>query len=105
MLESSEIRRVHARMKQVLIAGRTVIPAGTVTCLGIGPASVEEIDALTGAMSLYSLVRSPELQGVLLQAWLGRTPDQPLGARLELVRAFTRLYYAGVLLSASAAAS
>jgi PTH2 family peptidyl-tRNA hydrolase len=33
-------------------AGRTVVPEGTVTCLGIGPASVAEIDALTGALSL-----------------------------------------------------
>jgi PTH2 family peptidyl-tRNA hydrolase len=33
-------------------AGRTVVPEGTVTCLGIGPASVEEIDALTGALGL-----------------------------------------------------
>ena len=33
-------------------AGRTVIPEGTVTCLGIGPAPDEEIDALTGALAL-----------------------------------------------------
>jgi peptidyl-tRNA hydrolase, PTH2 family len=33
-------------------AGRTVVPEGTVTCLGIGPASVAEIDALTGALGL-----------------------------------------------------
>lgn len=33
-------------------AGRTVIPEGTVTCLGIGPAAVAEIDVLTGALSL-----------------------------------------------------
>jgi peptidyl-tRNA hydrolase, PTH2 family len=33
-------------------AGRTVIPQGTVTCLGIGPAAIAEIDALTGALSL-----------------------------------------------------
>jgi peptidyl-tRNA hydrolase, PTH2 family len=33
-------------------AGRTVIPEGTVTCLGIGPAAVEEIDTLTGALPL-----------------------------------------------------
>jgi PTH2 family peptidyl-tRNA hydrolase len=33
-------------------AGRTVIPEGTVTCLGIGPAPVEDIDALTGALGL-----------------------------------------------------
>jgi aminoglycoside phosphotransferase (APT) family kinase protein len=57
------------------------------------------------AIVLDSLVRSPELTGVLLRAWLGRAPDEALYARLELVRALTRLYYAGVVLSASAAAS
>jgi aminoglycoside phosphotransferase (APT) family kinase protein len=57
------------------------------------------------ATVLDSLLRSPELKDVLLRAWLGRTPDAALYARLELVRALTRLYYAGVVLSASAAAS
>jgi len=57
------------------------------------------------ATVLDSLARSPELKDVLLRAWLGRTPDAALYARLELVRALTRLYYAGVVLSASAAAS
>jgi peptidyl-tRNA hydrolase len=33
-------------------AGRTVVPEGTVTCLGIGPAPKERIDALTGALAL-----------------------------------------------------
>lgn len=33
-------------------AGRTVLPAGTVTCLGLGPAPVEAIDALTGGLKL-----------------------------------------------------
>ena len=33
-------------------AGRTVIAAGTVTCLGLGPAPIREIDALTGALVL-----------------------------------------------------
>jgi peptidyl-tRNA hydrolase len=33
-------------------AGRTVIAAGTVTCLGIGPAPVEAIDELTGQLKL-----------------------------------------------------
>jgi aminoglycoside phosphotransferase (APT) family kinase protein len=56
------------------------------------------------AIVLDHLARSPELQDVLLQAWLGRAPDVALRARLELIRALTRLYYAGVLLSASAAA-
>ena len=33
-------------------AGRTVLPEGTVTCLGLGPADEEEIDALTGELKL-----------------------------------------------------
>jgi peptidyl-tRNA hydrolase, PTH2 family len=32
--------------------GLTEIPAGTVTCLGIGPAPSEKIDRLTGKLSL-----------------------------------------------------
>jgi aminoglycoside phosphotransferase (APT) family kinase protein len=56
------------------------------------------------AIVLDGLMRAPELEAVLLQAWLGRAPDEALRARLELVRALTRLYYAGVALSASAAA-
>lgn len=33
-------------------AGRTVIPAGTITCLGLGPAIAEVLDPLTGALPL-----------------------------------------------------
>ena len=40
----------------------------------------------------------------MLQAWFGRAPDDAFRARLALTRALTRLYYAGVLLSASATA-
>jgi aminoglycoside phosphotransferase (APT) family kinase protein len=54
---------------------------------------------------LDQLARSPELEDVLLRAWFGRAADEAVRARLELIRALTRLYYAGVLLSASAAAS
>lgn len=57
------------------------------------------------AIVLDSVVRSPELEDVLLAAWVGGVPDEAMRARLELARALTRLYYAGVLLSASAAAS
>src|SRR5258708_3688090 len=56
------------------------------------------------AIVLDSFVCSPELEDALLTAWLGRAPDQTLRARLALVRTLTRLYYAGVLLSASALA-
>ena len=50
------------------------------------------------------LARAPELKEALLRAWLGRAPDEALSVRLELVRALTRLYYAGVFFSASALA-
>ena len=33
-------------------AGRTVVEAGTATCLGIGPAEDEEIDRVTGELKL-----------------------------------------------------
>ena len=49
-----------------------------------------------------NLARTPELETMLLHAWLQRAPDAALRARLALARALTRLYYAGVLLSASA---
>ena len=54
---------------------------------------------------LDTLAPLPELEEVVLRAWLGRAPDEALRARLAVVRALTRLYYAGVLFSASAAAS
>ena len=57
------------------------------------------------AIVLDHSARSQELEDVLLTAWFGRAPDEALLARLAPIRALTRLYYAGVLLSASAAAS
>jgi peptidyl-tRNA hydrolase, PTH2 family len=33
-------------------AGRTVIPAGTITCLGLGPAPTDVLDPLTGDLPL-----------------------------------------------------
>ena len=35
-------------------AGRTVVAAGTVTCVGLGPAEDNEIDEITGALKLLS---------------------------------------------------
>ena len=34
-------------------AGRTVVEAGTPTCVGIGPAPDERIDAVTGGLKLH----------------------------------------------------
>lgn len=33
-------------------AGRTVVAAGTLTCIGLGPAAAAEIDKITGALPL-----------------------------------------------------
>jgi peptidyl-tRNA hydrolase, PTH2 family len=43
-------RHISARL--ITDAGRTVVPAGTVTCLGLGPDNENEIDALTGGLKL-----------------------------------------------------
>jgi PTH2 family peptidyl-tRNA hydrolase len=50
LLRQARAARVPAYL--VRDAGRTVIPEGTVTCLGLGPAPMEDIDALTGALAL-----------------------------------------------------
>ncbi len=57
------------------------------------------------AIMLDGVARSPALEAELLQAWLGRKPDDAVRARLALIRGLTRLYYAGVMLSASATAA
>ena len=55
------------------------------------------------AIMLDNFAPSPECETTLLQTWLGRMPDDTIYPRLASIRALTRLYYAGVLLSASAA--
>jgi hypothetical protein len=57
------------------------------------------------ATLLDNFAPSPELEAVLLQAWLLGPPGRELLDRLMLIRALNRLYYAGVLFSASAADS
>ena len=57
------------------------------------------------ATVLDNFAPSPELEEVLLHAWLGRTPDRLLRDRLASARSLTRLFYAGVLFSASASAA
>jgi aminoglycoside phosphotransferase (APT) family kinase protein len=54
------------------------------------------------ATALDNFSPSPELEEILLQAWLGHAPDRLLRERLAQVRALTRLYYTGVLFSAAA---
>ncbi len=43
-----------ARLPALVVrdAGKTVVAAGTATCLGIGPASAREIDQITGGLAL-----------------------------------------------------
>ncbi|MBS0528916.1 MAG: phosphotransferase [Proteobacteria bacterium] len=54
------------------------------------------------ATALDNFAPSPELETVLLRAWLGRAPGEQLHKQLAAAQALTRLYYAGVLFSASA---
>jgi len=51
LLEQS-VRKAGLPMALIQDAGRTVVAAGTVTCLGIGPATAEAIDAITGHLKL-----------------------------------------------------
>lgn len=51
--------------------------------------------------ALDCFARTPEWEQSLLQAWLGSKPDDEFYARLAPIRALTRLYYAGVFLSAA----
>jgi thiamine kinase-like enzyme len=55
------------------------------------------------AILLDQLETTPETEDALLAAWCGRQPDAGLRARLLLVRAATRLYYAGLVLASFAA--
>jgi len=43
-------RRIPAQL--IHDAGKTVVAEGTITCLGLGPADEDEIDALTGHLKL-----------------------------------------------------
>lgn len=45
-------QRAHLPTYLVRDAGKTILPAGTITCLGIGPAPTVEVDALTGNLAL-----------------------------------------------------
>ena len=56
----SELRKLQQQAREVGLisslitdAGLTEVPPGTVTCLGIGPASDSVIDAVTGNCSLF----------------------------------------------------
>jgi aminoglycoside phosphotransferase (APT) family kinase protein len=46
------------------------------------------------AIFTLHLAASPEHEEMLLQSWLGRSPDQALRARLVLMRQLVRLFYA-----------
>lgn len=56
------------------------------------------------ATALDNFAPAPELEEELLRAWLGRAADSSLRDRLAPMRSLTRLFYTGVLFSASALA-
>ena len=47
-------RRAKLPVAMIEDAGRTTVPTGTRTCLGLGPASAEQIDALTRELKLVA---------------------------------------------------
>lgn len=54
-----ELLLIHAKAKKsglpttlIRDAGKTEIPTGTITCVGIGPAKEEDIDKITGELTL-----------------------------------------------------
>jgi PTH2 family peptidyl-tRNA hydrolase len=49
----AEARRHGLPVCPIADAGRTQLPAGTVTCCAIGPADATAIDAVTGELPLY----------------------------------------------------
>lgn len=56
---ADELRRLQEEAKRrgiaaalISDAGRTVIPAGMLTCLGLGPALEKELDEITGELKL-----------------------------------------------------
>ncbi len=53
-LESLHERATQKRIPASLVrdAGRTVVEAGTITCLGLGPHEDAELDSLTGSLPL-----------------------------------------------------
>ncbi len=57
--DANELRELEAKARAlrlphflVIDAGRTELPPGTMTALGIGPASDEAIDSITGSLKL-----------------------------------------------------
>ncbi len=57
--DGDHLRQLEAAARQrgipaylVIDGGKTVVPAGTVTCLGLGPAEEVALDALTGELKL-----------------------------------------------------
>ena len=50
LLERAEAASIPAYL--IRDAGRTVVAEGTITCLGIGPAAIADIDRLTGDLRL-----------------------------------------------------
>jgi hypothetical protein len=92
---------VHARSSHNDLVPRNVLFDGSRLWLIDWESAYRNHPLVDVAIALDGFGRTPELASALLQAWLGRAPDDAFHAELAPIRALTRLYYAGVLLSAS----
>jgi hypothetical protein len=52
------------------------------------------------AILTHEIAPTPVLETVLLTGWRGAPPDEQLHARVAVLRQLTRLYHAGLMLSA-----
>lgn len=57
--DENELLKLHADAARLALpvalvrdAGHTMLPAGTMTCLGIGPADAAAVDSVTGSLKL-----------------------------------------------------
>ena len=98
--------RIHHIDETARLAIMDFVPARPLQDFPGGPAALAlALGETLQRLLLDTVAQSPELEEALLDGWLGRRANEEARTRLNIVRRLTRLYYAGVFFSASAAAN